>query len=96
MIRLAALLAILPTATLAQDQCGPIEGVLSFLAQEYGELAIGGGLTPAGSLMQVLTNPDTGTWTFVRITADGVACLLASGEAWVTLAGERPPQGTLN
>lgn len=83
-MKLAAL-ALVATATSAsaQTQCAGTADVLAMFASEWGEYISGEGLSEAG-LLQVLSNPDTGTWTLIISTPSGISCMVASGENWTT------------
>ena len=82
------LLVLLSYSTaLAQTapQCAPLKDVVSFLSDEYGETLRSRGV--AGSDMLIIfTNPDTGTFSALTMTPDGVACLRVSGEGWEEFA----------
>ncbi len=60
--------------------CGPKQAVGDQLAQRYGEVPIVSGISLNNS-MKFYGNPKTGSWSMVFIKPDGVACVLASGEA---------------
>ena len=73
---LALIIATVPVH--AEPQCAPVERVMQFLSAQHGESPVVIGLMPT-AMMQVWANPDTGTWTLLRITPDGQACMMASG-----------------
>lgn len=79
--------ASLPTITQAQGRqaCAEYELVAERLAEKYGESVNGMGLTSNQSIIQVWSNPETGTWSITVTNAQGVACLVASGQAWEIL-----------
>ena len=91
-IALAALAALVTssiasTAAAQQVPCGPSEALTARLASEYGEAVTGGGIDAAGRVLQIFANAETGTWTAVVSTAEGMSCVVSSGELW---ASERP------
>ncbi len=65
----------------AQDgpQCAPIAKVAEWLRKEHGESPLAVGLMPNG-MMQIYGNLETETWTLVRLSPDGEACLMAAGD----------------
>ena len=89
MRHLIALLIVpfLAPAAHAQPQpCAPFEPLAKTLADRYGETQQSGGMAEAAgqpnALMLVFANEDTGTWSLLRVTPDGTACLIASGQDW--------------
>lgn len=64
----------------AQQLCQPTEVVTSTLTENYGEHEIFGGLDAQERLVQMYLNPETGTWTAVMSTPNGISCVVAAGE----------------
>lgn len=79
-------LALSAGAASAQPLCMGTADMLAGLASGFGEYLIGAGLS-GGTLMQIIANPETGTWTLLASTADGRSCVVAAGSDW---ASERP------
>lgn len=73
--------------------CGEYGQLRSFLNDQFGEKPASAGLADDGTIMQVFASLSAGTWTMVSIGTDGVACVLATGQAWQqdTLAGRGQP-----
>lgn len=71
----------------AQVSCSTHENVAAKLDLEFGESVIGRGLRSETSLYEVWRSAETGSWTIVMVTPDGLACVMASGTAWT----EEPP-----
>lgn len=77
----------------AQMLCGDRETIASKLAQEYGEMPNGMGLTHTGGMLEIFKSPK-GTWTITLTMPDTdengalQACLVAHGNNWETI----PPQ----
>ena len=88
-LALAAALMLTASPALAAMACGPRADLVKKLKAKYGEhqtaLGISGPLA-----VEVWTNPKTGTWTMLRTMANGVSCLMATGEHWqaVPVEGE--------
>ena len=80
----AAMMAafFLPDAAQAMPFCRATGEVLEVLAERYGELPAGVGVTPDGALLQLLVRPDLQSWTVLLTRADGVSCVLAAGVDW--------------
>ena len=90
-IRGAALaLCVLPTAAQGQAPCFPADRLARELARQSGEVPAGAGMG-AKSILQLYVNPQTGSFTVVRVLPpDGqrgpVACMIAAGTGWRVLA----------
>lgn len=93
MIRLAvAVLVGLAAGPALAHRLGPCldrDEFLARLAERYGEQPIGFGLTPDGRVLEVVVSHQSGSWTIIVTSPDGVACGLAAGEAW-GLRGRSP------
>jgi len=74
-------------------ECAPHDIVVQRLAETYGETRQSIGLAANNALLEVFAAADTGTWTITATTADGVTCLVASGQAFESMAGLLPPPG---
>ena len=61
-------------------QCGPKKAVADQLAGRFGEVPIVSGISLNNS-MKFFGNPRTGSWSMIFIRPDGVACVLATGDA---------------
>ena len=83
---LALFLALSPSGAMAQmaPLCADRATVTQGLAENYGEQALGGGIADNQQLVEVFTNVATGSWTVLVSRADGVSCLIASGQGWVS------------
>lgn len=68
----------------AQTLCGPRQSFIDHLGKNHGEAPTAMGLTSSGSILEVLTSEDGG-WTIMVTRADGVSCLVATGEDWETI-----------
>lgn len=73
---LAYLLMTVPVA--AQQQCGDVAGVSELLATRYGEQVAIIAVSD-GAVFQIWGNPQSGTWTIVRLDPTGMACVMAYG-----------------
>jgi hypothetical protein len=71
-----------PVRTIA---CFPYQDVARQLAGSYAEAPASLGIQSNGNLLQVFTSADTGSWTILSTTPDGLACVLAAGERWESL-----------
>ena len=92
-IALAALAALIASPAGAQSvPRGPTPALAERLASEYGEAPAVGGVDATGRLLVMYANAETGTWTAVLATAEGLSCIVSSGEGWSTerVAAPRP------
>lgn len=67
-------------------QCGPRDGILGQLRNRYGESRQAMGLAGNNAVVEIFANTRTGTWTVTGTFADGLTCLIASGEAYDPVA----------
>lgn len=80
----AAALAI-ATPALAQPQCGERDEVVEQLERRFQEQQRGVGLVNPNLAFEVWASAD-GTWTILRTTPDGRACVIAGGTGWTDAA----------
>lgn len=93
-----ALLAVFPlfaVPALAQSpqHCAPRDQVVARLADKYGESRQAMGLGSNNAVMEVFANTEGGSWTVTVTMANGMTCLIASGQAYEALAEALPPKG---
>ena len=92
-ILVAALLAAgLAAPAKAERVCLPFADMAQQLQINFAEAPVAMGLADNGGLIQVFANGDGSTWTMLFVAPNGVSCLVASGETWMTaqkrLAGQ--------
>jgi hypothetical protein len=86
-------LGLIPaTHAMANPQCGPRDRVIAHLAEAYDETRRGIGLAANGTVMEIFAAKD-GSWTVLVTTAEGLSCLLASGQGYEALTEELPARG---
>lgn len=69
--------------------CFRYADVVGQLKGSYAEAPISLGLQTNGNLLQVFTSADTGSWTIVSTSPDGMACVLAAGNNWESVTSTR-------
>lgn len=88
---------LLGAATMVKAQgaqnCAPRDMVITRLADKYGETRQSMGLGANNNMMEVFASLETGSWTITVTTAQGMTCLVASGQAFEELAEVLPPKG---
>lgn len=62
--------------------CLPGGALTDRLQTHRNETPTGAGITNGNAVVQLFTSNDGATWTLVLHTADGRACLIASGVEW--------------
>lgn len=77
----------------AARNCAPREVVVERLAERYRETRQSMGLGPNNAVVEVFASQETGTWTITVTTPQGMTCLVASGQAFETLAEALPAPG---
>ncbi len=94
-ILLAVPMLCLPFAAQAQQgQCGPRDAVVAHLATKYSETRRSVGLAANNTVMEVYASDDTGSWTITVTTAQGMTCLVASGQNFQPVEEELPAKGS--
>jgi len=76
-----------------QRNCGPRELVVNRLAEGYGETRQSMGLGANNAVIEVFASEESGTWTITVTSANGMTCLIASGQAFEELAEALPAKG---
>lgn len=91
----AGLLIGAATLTEAQDlrHCAPRDQVIDRLATKYGETRQSMGLGANNAVMEVFASVESGSWTITVTMANGITCLVASGQAFEELVEALPPKG---
>ena len=91
----SALLAGLATSASAQNaaNCAPRDKVIERLTTGFGETRQSIGLGANNALVEVFASTESGTWTITVTLPNGVTCLVASGQAFETLAEALPAKG---
>ena len=69
----------------AQAACTTRSEVTERLAGDYAEAPVAAGLASSGAVIELFTSGDGATWTIVLTRPGGTSCLVAAGEAWMTL-----------
>ncbi len=90
----AAMLLVATTDVAAQGRnCGPREAVVTRLSEGYGETRQSMGLGSNNAVVEVFASSKTGSWTITVTQANGLTCLVASGQGFEKLAEALPPEG---
>ena len=90
----AALILAMTTDVAAQGRnCGPRDAVVTRLADGYGETRQSMGLGANNAVIEVFASDETGSWTITVTRANGLTCLVASGQGFEQLAEVLPPEG---
>jgi len=83
----AVLLGVFTLPATGQSRnCAPREVVVDRLADRFGETRQSIGLGANNAMVEVFASPTSGTWTITVTSARGITCLVASGQAFETLA----------
>lgn len=68
-----------PPAFAQQLTCAQRDSVAERLSGKYKEHVVAGGLQNSERLVEVWASPETGTFTIIMTTAEGLSCIVASG-----------------
>ncbi len=77
-----------PPDAQSQVACGTRDSVVAKLGDKYGEVRRGGGLAGPTAIYEIWASEATGSWTILKTTPDGLACVMAVGEGWQDDAAE--------
>lgn len=94
-----ATMALMAGAALATDvsaqaqNCAARDLVVERLTVKFKETRQSIGIGANNAVVEVFGNSDTGTWTITVTMPNGTMCLVASGQAFETLAEALPPEG---
>jgi hypothetical protein len=96
-VRLLAALGLAAAAPVAQadvrtSPCAERAKVIERLEQRFGEVRQAVGLNRSNAVVEVFASAETGTWTILVTTPNGVSCLIASGELWESQTPLRRPE----
>ncbi len=78
----------------AQRNCGARQQIVETLADRYGESRQSIGLGANNQVIEVYASLETGTWTITVTTPNGMTCLVASGQAYESIAEAVPARGS--
>lgn len=80
-----ALMALVPAApAVAQGVCTDRDSMVKHLGDRHSESRQALGLVSNGNMIEVLTSK-SGSWSIIITNPQGVACLVAAGEAWESI-----------
>ena len=82
--------AFIPVAATAQQQCADRNVVTERLTANYGESFAGGGLRNSESIFEVWMSEESGTWTIIMTTPNGLSCVMAAGTDWRSTLPDAP------
>ena len=85
---LVSLVGLLVFATSAAAQsgqtylCGERDQTLKAFADRFDQIPIASGLAENGTVIEVLSDPNGGSWSIIMTMTNGFSCILAIGEHW--------------
>lgn len=91
-ISLVALTAPMANAQAARH-CAERDQVVARLADKYGESRQALGLGAQGAMVEIFASESSGSWTITITMPNGATCLMATGQAFETLAEVLPAKG---
>jgi hypothetical protein len=66
----------------AQMVCGKRADILRQLSEKYGETRRSMGLAQGQGVVELYASDETGSWTILMTNPQGVACMMAAGQAF--------------
>lgn len=88
LLAIAGLAVSAGPADAQQMRCGKRDKVVGHLASKYGETRHSIGLQQGRGVVELFANAESGSWTILLTTPQGVSCLIASGDAYQALQDE--------
>jgi len=85
--------AMAPPAMAQTLTCLPRDVLVQSLETTHGEHLTGGGLQNAAHVIEVWSSEQTGSFTVFVTRADGLACIVATGQNWHSTVPEYAPEG---
>jgi len=73
--------------------CGPRDAVVERMATGYGETRQSVGIGSNNAMVEVFASDETGSWTILVTQANGLSCLVASGQSFEEVAEALPALG---
>lgn len=70
------------TGIVGAQICEDRATVLDQLSNRYSEAPVAMGLATNGAVLEVLSSGEGTSWTIILTGADGISCVLATGESW--------------
>lgn len=71
------------SSALAQVSCAERDFVTKSLEEKYGETRLGAGMANEATVVfELWTSDETGSWSILKTTPDGMTCVMAVGEGW--------------
>lgn len=71
--------------------CAPRPVVVERLSDTYGETRQSIGLATNNTVVEVFASSDSGSWTIMVTTPQGMTCLVAAGRSFETLSEDPTP-----
>ena len=81
---IAVLLGLMSSPSAASGHCAPWEAYVETLAKAYREVPLAQGVTFNGKVLAIFA-AENGSWSIVVTDANGVTCMIASGQNWETI-----------
>lgn len=89
-MRIVALILVFLAAPAVAATCVPRDVMVQRLAARYGEVRQGFGLGANGQMIEIYASALTGSWTIIRVSVWGMACIVDSGSAFHRIAAPPP------
>jgi len=92
MLAILSGISLAPAPAAAQFACGKRADIIRQLGEKYGETRRSLGLAQGRGVVELYASEETGSWTILLTSPQGLTCLIAAGEAFqiepVTVAGK--------
>jgi hypothetical protein len=85
--------AMAPPAISQTLACMPRASLVQSLEDRHGERLTGGGLRSATQVVEIWSSDKTGSFTVFVSRADGISCVIATGQNWQNSTPKVIPDG---
>ncbi|WP_370399953.1 hypothetical protein [Sulfitobacter sp. JB4-11] len=73
--------------------CAPRDDIVARLGEQYAETLTARGLQDETTLMEIFTSSTSGSYTVLLSRADGISCVVSTGDHWITEMPVKVPDG---
>ena len=84
LLAFTALIFLAPDSRAQESVCLDREKLAQTLDGRYSEKPVAAGLDSAGKLLEVFASGDGASWTMTVTTPEGISCVIATGEQWLS------------
>ncbi|NCO21677.1 MAG: hypothetical protein GW905_06670 [Rhodobacterales bacterium] len=92
-LAVSSMLFAIPAMAQQNRNCAPRDIAVERLESVYGESVQSIGITAANQIVEMYGSTDTGTWTIIVSSPDGISCMVADGHGFQRIDNDPTPMG---